>query len=122
MLKRWGLSALFGLMNPVRLHRFTSVMLSPTEMLQKNNVLDNCPDSDRIGSVMRKIDMHYGMFTDEGNAAVAAIVKMAIERCFSYTNLENELIKLSKIACFEEATDTAVRECAFVGLREGLAK
>lgn len=61
----------------------------------------------------------YGMFTPVGNAAVAAIVEMAIERCFSYTNLEKELIKLSKVECFEEATDTAVRERAFEALREG---
>ena len=63
----------------------------------------------------------FAMFTPAGNAAVAAIVEMAIERCFSYTNLEKELIKLSKVECFEEATDTAVRECAFIALREGLA-
>ncbi len=84
--------------------------------------LDNCLDSDRIGSVMSEVKTMYGMFTNEGNTAVAAIVSMAIERCFSYNNLEKELIKLSKIECFAEAIDTAVRESAFIALREGLAK
>ena len=70
---------------------------------------------------MRKVDMErFGMFTPAGNAAVAAIVDMAIERCFSYANLEKELMKLSKVECVEEAFDTAVRESAFVALRKGL--
>ena len=64
----------------------------------------------------------FGMFTPAGNAAVAAIVATAIERGFSYANLEKELMKLSKVECFEEAFDTAVRESAFIALREGLAK
>jgi len=60
----------------------------------------------------------FAMFTPAGNAAVAAIVEMAIERCYSYTNLEKALYKLAEIECFAEASDTAVRECAFVALRE----
>ena len=64
----------------------------------------------------------FGMFTKAGNIAVGEIVATAIERCFSYANLEKELMKLSKVECFEEAFDTAVRESAFIALREGLAK
>jgi len=62
---------------------------------------------------------HYGMFTPEGDAVVGAIVQLAIDQNFSYNNLEKELIKLSKIKFFEEATDTAVREEVFAALREG---
>lgn len=51
---------------------------------------------------------------------VAAIVQLAIDRNFSYSNLENQLVKLSEIEFFEEATDTAVRERAFEALREGI--
>lgn len=59
----------------------------------------------------------FAMFTDAGDMAVAAVVRMAIERSWSYANLEKALIALAKIDGFEEATDTAVRECAFVALR-----
>jgi hypothetical protein len=71
---------------------------------------------------MRKVDMRYGMFTEAGNAAVDEIVTMALERNYSYANLDKELFKLSKIECFAEATDTAVRECAYIALREGLVR
>lgn len=63
---------------------------------------------------------NFGMFTPEGNIVVSMIVQLAIDRNFSYTNLENQLVKLSEIEFFEEATDTAVRERAFEALREGI--
>lgn len=64
--------------------------------------------------------MKYAMFTDTGDMAVHAIVTTAIEKFWSYNNLEKALMILSKIDGFEEATDTAVRECAFVALRDAL--
>lgn len=62
---------------------------------------------------------NFGMFTPEGNTVVSMIVRLAIDQNFSYTNLEKQLVKLSEIEFFEEATDTAVRERAFEALREG---
>lgn len=63
---------------------------------------------------------NFGMFTPEGNAVVSAIVQMAIDRNFSYSNLEKQLMKLSDIEFFMEASDTVVRERAFEALRKGL--
>ena len=62
----------------------------------------------------------FAMFTDAGNAAVAAIVEDAADR---YTILEDawercytELEKLEKLEVFAEATDTAVREAVYAAL------
>ena len=62
----------------------------------------------------------FAMFTDAGNAAVAAIVEDAVdryevredawERC--YTELEN----LQTVKAFAEADDTAVREAVWAAL------
>tara|TARA_Y100000389_G_scaffold191779_1_gene218468 strand:- start:51 stop:293 length:243 start_codon:yes stop_codon:yes gene_type:complete len=63
----------------------------------------------------------FAMFTDAGNAAVAAIVEDAADR---YTSLEDawercytELEKLEKLEVFAEATDTAVREEVYAALQ-----
>ena len=62
----------------------------------------------------------YQMFTDTGNAAVAAIVEDAVDR---YTNPTDawercytELEKLQTVEGFSEATDTAVREAVYAAL------
>lgn len=98
-------------------------------LLQNNNEicknttqksLDNCRILHIIDPVMRKDDMkNFGMFTREGNIVVSMIVQLAIDRNLSYTNLENQLRKLSEIDFFMEATDTVVRERAFEALRVG---
>jgi hypothetical protein len=62
----------------------------------------------------------YQMFTDAGNAAVAAIVEDAVDR---YTNPTDawercctELEKLQTVEAFAEADDTAVREAVYEAL------
>ncbi len=65
----------------------------------------------------------YNMFTDAGNAKVAALVETArqyadidgphnpLEQAWNW--LVNELDALSECEGFEEAADTAVREAAY---------
>ena len=67
--------------------------------------------------------MQYNMFTDAGNAKVAALVETArqyadldgpvnpVEQAWNW--LLNELDALSDVEGFEEAADTAVREAAY---------
>ena len=64
----------------------------------------------------------FAMFTDAGNAAVAAIVEDAADR---YTTIEDawercytELEKLEAVEVFAEATDTAVREAVYFALQQ----
>lgn len=60
----------------------------------------------------------YGMFTPAGDAAVAAIVETAIENYRGYGWVYNELMKLSEVSIFAEASDTAVREACYIALEE----
>ena len=65
----------------------------------------------------------FGMFTQEGNAAVDRLVETArelagidgpvnpVEQAWNW--LENELAALAQDPAFEEATDTAVREACY---------
>lgn len=53
---------------------------------------------------------YYGMFTDEGNAAVHEIVAVAYRIDISWMVVMQMLEKLSRVKGFEEASDTAVRE------------
>ena len=53
---------------------------------------------------------HYGMFTDEGNAAVHEIVAVAYRITISWKVVMQMLEKLSRVKGFEEASDTAVRD------------
>ena len=67
--------------------------------------------------------MQYNMFTDAGNAKVAALVETArqyagidgpdnaVEQAWNW--LLNELDALARDPAFEEAADTAVREAAY---------
>lgn len=59
----------------------------------------------------------YQMFTDAGNAAVAAIVKDAVDRCgghgAAWERCASELEKLQTVEAFAEADDTAVREAVW---------
>lgn len=57
--------------------------------------------------------MDYGMFTDEGNAAVGGIVVTAKTLGLSWAQTYNALCALSKIEAYGEATDTAVREYVY---------
>jgi len=53
---------------------------------------------------------YYGMFTDEGNAAVHEIVAVAYRINIAWKFVMQMLEKLSNVKGFEEATDTAVRD------------
>ena len=58
----------------------------------------------------------YGMFTNEGNAAVSQIVGLALEINASWRMVESMLIALSGDDRFQEALDTEVRECVYLAL------
>ena len=62
----------------------------------------------------------FAMFTDAGNAAVAAVVEDATDRynCQedAWERCYTELEKLEKLEVFAEATDTAVREAVYAAL------
>ena len=55
----------------------------------------------------------YSMYTDAGNNAVEAIVKLAIAQQLSWSVTDKLLQALSKDERFSEATDTAVRETVY---------
>ena len=59
--------------------------------------------------------MNYGMFTSEGNVAVAGIVYYAQKHNLSWKTVYQNLVDLSKFdsAKYGEATDTVVRECVY---------
>jgi hypothetical protein len=60
----------------------------------------------------------FAMFTPAGEAAVAAIVETAIENSRGFGWVYNELMKLSEVSIFREASDTAVREACYIALEE----
>ena len=53
------------------------------------------------------------MYTDAGNSAVEAIVKLAIAQQLSWSVTDKLLKALSQDERFSEATDTAVRETVY---------
>ena len=55
----------------------------------------------------------YAMYTDAGNSAVEAIVKLAIAQQLSWSVTDKLLKALSQDERFSEATDTAVRETVY---------
>jgi len=54
--------------------------------------------------------MDYAMFTDQGNALVADLVKLAKTHQLSDTVVMAMMGAVAKDECFAEITDTAVRE------------
>jgi hypothetical protein len=56
---------------------------------------------------------HYGMFTENGNHVVDAIVTVAKKYNYSWECVFDVLTKLSEVEGFGEATDTAVREYVY---------
>lgn len=76
-----------------------------------------------IEALMLDLDMdvdgpRYGMFTEAGNDAVAAIVRSARVLNLSWKQVNDELYSLAERFPndFAEATDTEVRECVWVAL------
>lgn len=57
----------------------------------------------------------YGMFTEQGNAAVHGIVTAAIANNLNWAQVHKALNYLSENKLFEEAMDTVVRESVFYG-------
>jgi len=55
----------------------------------------------------------FWMFTDEGNAAVTDLVKMAKRFGLPWETVESMMEALSKVEVYSEAADTAVREAVY---------
>jgi hypothetical protein len=60
--------------------------------------------------------VHYGMFTEEGNLAVGSIVRTAKLHNLSFSEVRQMLIELSNVEGFGEVTDTAVYEYVYGAL------
>ena len=58
----------------------------------------------------------YAMFTERGDKAIHSLVLQAALFGKSSTEVERDLDTLSDVEGYEEATDTAVRECVFDAL------
>ena len=56
---------------------------------------------------------YFGMFSDEGNQAVAEVVEFATKMDMDWNSVYGLLQQLSKKADFAEATDTMVREIVY---------
>lgn len=63
------------------------------------------------------MSLDFGMFTDQGNAAVVDLVHFAMKYQLNDHSVRLMLGALSENEVFEEANDTAVRECVFGFLR-----
>ena len=55
----------------------------------------------------------FWMFTDEGNAAVTDLVKMAKRFGLPWGTVESMMEALSNVEVYSEAADTAVREAVY---------
>ena len=62
---------------------------------------------------------HYAMFTDEGNALICGVVLTAKASGLEWEQVYDILCDISTLDGFEEATDTAVRECVYMELQNG---
>jgi len=60
-----------------------------------------------------KMVQYFGMFSDEGNQAVAEVVEFATKMDMDWNSVYGLLQQLSKKADFAEATDTMVREIVY---------
>jgi hypothetical protein len=58
----------------------------------------------------------YGMFTDQGNLAIAALVNYARVAGLTWPETYQCLDKLSNNKLYGEAMDTEVRECVYSAL------
>jgi hypothetical protein len=61
----------------------------------------------------------YAMFTDLGNAMVHGIVVTAKTANLDWDEVLEVLEDIATLDGFEEATDTAVRECVYMALQNG---
>ena len=63
-----------------------------------------------------KMVQYFGMFSDEGNQAVAEVVEFATKMNMDWTGVYGLLEQLAKKEQFAEATDTMVREIVYDAL------
>ena len=64
--------------------------------------------------VMQMLD--YGMFSDEGNDAIRALIQKAQVENLRWIDVYRELQELSTLEGYEEAMDTVVRENVYDAL------
>jgi len=80
-------------------------------------MLDKMVEGATIGRMMIKKEFkmvqYFGMFSDEGNQAVAEVVEFATKMDMDWNSVYGLLQQLSKKADFAEATDTMVREIVY---------
>lgn len=62
---------------------------------------------------------HFAMFTNEGNALIQGVVLTAKSAGLEWDQVYDILCDISTLDGFEEATDTAVRECVYMALQNG---
>jgi len=67
---------------------------------------------------MENVMSYYGMFTENGNHVIGAIVSVAKDYNYTWECVSEILTKISKIEGFEEATDTAVREYVYEAMED----
>jgi hypothetical protein len=61
----------------------------------------------------------YAMFTDAGNAMINGVVMTAKSAGLDWDQVCEILYDIATLDGFEEASDTAVRECVYVALQNG---
>ena len=61
--------------------------------------------------------MNYGMFSDEGNAKIHALIQKAQVENLRWIDVYRELQELSTLEGYEEAMDTEVREIVYDSLK-----
>jgi 2-hydroxychromene-2-carboxylate isomerase len=61
----------------------------------------------------------YAMFTDAGNAMINGVVMTAKSAGLDWDEVLEVLEDIATLDGFEEATDTAVRECVYMALQNG---
>jgi hypothetical protein len=59
---------------------------------------------------------NYGMFSDEGNDAIRALIQKAQVENLRWIDVYRELQELATLEGYEEAMDTAVREIVYDAL------
>lgn len=57
--------------------------------------------------------MNYGMYSDEGNNAIGALIQKAQVENLRWIDVYRELKELSTLEGYEEAMDTVVREIVY---------